>query len=162
MAPTARRTPAGPTRPGRADAFASLCLVAAGLAAVLPLVIPWIPTDGSTWDGWSWLLQVRTPSDPSLTASIGGYGLLLVALAGGAMFLFGVCLLLSVNHRPFGAVTLALSLAVLAIVVWWVLRVEAMTGVGLGALTSAGAGFWLLPAAGVLGLFGSVKALASG
>lgn len=146
----------------RADAFASLCLVAAGLAGVLPLVVPWIEAAGATWDGWSWLVQVRSEADPSLTASIGAYGLLLAALAGGGLFLFGVAALFPVNHRPFGIVALLLSLMVLAVTVWWLVRIGVMTGGGGSALMAAGLGWWCLPLAGVLGLLGSIKALATG
>lgn len=162
MATTARPDLRAPARPARADAFASLCLVAAGLAGVLPLVVPWIEATGATWDGWSWLVQVRSEVDPSLTSSIGAYGLLLAALAGGGLFLFGVGALLPVNHRPFGTVGVLLALMIATVTVWWLVRIGVMTGGGSSALMAAGLGWWCLPLAALLGLLGSIKALATG
>lgn len=155
-----------PARPTVApDYFAGLMLILGGIAGVLELLLPWspavdkLPAYGSL-TGWDKLV---IGSSQSLSAGdmIALYSVLGVAVAGGAAVLLGLAMFSPIDHQPFGAVALLLSIASVGAAIWWVLRNRQAAG-GLGPLlVSAQIGWYLFAISGLLALIGAIKALAT-
>ena len=140
----------------RPDALASLLLLLAGIAAGVSLLLTWLPHSRLTGldlvrRGFSLLLH-----DIGTLFSSGMWQPLVIVLAGGALFVVGLLLLVPARaHRFLGLLALLLSLA-------------AGAGV-LVPLADAGwhparfgVGFWFAAAVAVLGFLGALKALFTG
>ena len=172
--------PAVPVRPGpKADPWASVLLILAGLAALAQLVLPWRSAQAelaSNWpgpeagpagqaigvSGWDFYLALHDLATPTFELVLGRWIVLGTAGAGLALLLLGLLTLLPMDHRPFGTVALLVSgFCVLGSVVL-LARARTFFGVGLnGLFDQAQPGFYLLLAAGLIGLAGAFKALGS-
>ncbi len=158
-------------RPPRADLFAALLCVLSGAAAVGQLFLSWSSVvtgvglrdaDGGI-TGWERYESARTGAGLSTGDTITAYSIVGTALAGVALVLLGLALLLPVDHRPFGAVGLVLSGGALAAAVWWLARGHLTFNQSVGDLFAhAGPGWYLFLVAGPIGLFGASKALSTG
>ncbi|WP_448626927.1 hypothetical protein [Geodermatophilus sp. URMC 64] len=146
-----------PVKVRRADAFAALLLILAGIAAGVSLLLSWLPRDNTR--GWDIL---RLGFDTIAEDGIGGlftsgfWQPLAVILGGGVLFVLGLLMLVPARaHRFLGLLALLVSIAVAA----GVLVPLADNGWDLGDF---GIGFWFAIAVAVLGLLGSLKALLTG
>lgn len=155
-----RLGPSVPVRPGpTADPWASLLLILAGVAALIQLVLPWRSAQAG---GWTFYRALHDLPDPTFELVLGRYVVLGVAGAGLALVLLGLLTLLPVDHRPFGTVALLVSGFCVLGSVFLLARARTFFGVGLsGLFDQAQPGFFLLLAAGLMGLAGAFKALAT-
>lgn len=146
------------------DAFAAIVLVLSGTAGVLSMFLPWLPADpklpyGSK-SGWDLFVIGRSQS-LSAGATVAVYSVLAIAVAGGACILLGLLMLTPIDHHPLGAIALLLSVLSIAGAVWWTLDRRSST-VGLSQLLGQMQfGWYAAAAAGVIGVIGSIKALAT-
>lgn len=147
------------------DYFAGLMLIVGGLAGVLELLLPWtpavekLPRYGSL-TGWDKLV-IGSSQSLSVADTVALYSVLAVAIAGGACIVLGLAMFTQIDHQPFGAIALLLSVLSIGGVVWWVLRSRQAAG-GLGPmLTNAQVGWYLFAISGVICLIGAIKALAT-
>ncbi|WP_154674358.1 hypothetical protein [Nakamurella lactea] len=157
-----------PPRPRLAvapDYFAGFMLILGGLAGVLELLLPWspavekLPKYGSL-TGWDKLV-IGSSQQLSVADSIALYSVLAVAIAGGACILLGLAMFTPIDHQPFGAVALLVSVVSIGGAVWWVLRSRQAAG-GLGPmLSNAQIGWYLFAVSGIVCLIGAIKALAT-
>lgn len=154
----------------RADPVGAALLLLAGFAGILQLVAPWrtatwpeVGTGLGTGTGYELFQSLRNLPDPGLTQTAASYAVLAVGVGGGALVLLGLLLLAPMDHRPMG--TGALLVAVVGLIAGCLLVLRSTTLFGIsaaGMFTGAQAGWYLFLACGVLGLFGAVKALATG
>ncbi len=155
---------AGAQRAPQADPVAALLLVVAGIFGVVQLMLPWIGIgnglDGS-YTGWD-LFKVGRDQSLDLSGTVATYALPAVAVAGGALVLLGLAMFAPINHRPLGAAALAFSVVAVVGAASWVLETRTARG-GIGAIVDlAQVGWYLFLVAGLIGLIGSIKALATG
>ncbi|MCO7222227.1 hypothetical protein [Klenkia sp. PcliD-1-E] len=150
--------PAWSTKPvavRRADSFGALCLLLAGVAAALSLLLPWVP------DGATGLELARRVVDQATTDWTGLFSTGLwqpgAVLAGGALlFLLGLLLLVPARaHRFLGL----LALLVAGTAVAGVLVPLAGRAWQPGRFD---VGFWFALGTAGLGLLGAFKALLTG
>lgn len=140
----------------RPDALGSLLLLLAGIAAGISLLLTWLPHSRLTGldlvrQGFSLLLHHL-----GRLVSSGMWQPLVVVLAGGALFVVGLLLLVPARaHRFLGVLAFLLALAAVA----GVLVPLADAG---WRPSRFGVGFWFAAAVAVLGLLGALKALLTG
>jgi len=172
--PGGGRTPgmeAGSRAP-RADPLAAAVLLVAGAIGVWQLLLPWRTTavapGGSdhgnvSTTGWQVYRFLRAIPDPDAELRVAMFSVLGVAVGGGALIVLGLTMMMPINHRPLGLAGLLISgLSVLG-ACWMLIRARAIFDVGLfGLFAQAQLGWYLFLSAGLLGLIGSWKALATG
>jgi hypothetical protein len=155
----------------RADPIGAVLLVLAGVAAAVPLAAPWRPApagvlpelDGTRLTGWQVVQHLSTAADPGLLAVITKWSMLLATAGGVALVGLGLLMFVPMTHRPVGAAALAVAIGLLAVGSWLLVRADPVFGVPAADLLQQGSpGVLLLLASGVVGLFGAVKALATG
>lgn len=151
----------------RADPVAGIILLVAGVAGVAQLFLSWtsrvlgVGLPGEI-TGWQWFKAAKELGPADLGASIAAYSGLLVAVGGGALVLLALAMFAPINHRPLGAAGLLLSVAATGAALCWVLHNRSSLG-GFGAMTeSAELGWFLFLSSGLIGVIGSLKALATG
>ncbi len=153
---TSPRYSTQPVAVRRPDALASLLLLLAGIAAGVSLLLTWLPHSRLTGldlvrQGFSLLFH-----HIGRLVSTGMWQPLVVVVAGGALFVVGLLLLVPARaHRFLGVLALLLALAAVA----GVLVPLADAGWQPGRF---GVGFWFAAAVAVLGLLGALKALLTG
>ena len=113
--------------------------------------------------GWQVYRFLRAIPDPDGDLRVAMYSVLGVAVGGGALIVLGLTMMLPINHRPLGlAALLVSSLSVLG-ACWMLIRARTIFDVGLfGLFAQAQLGWYLFLVAGLLGLIGAWKALATG
>ena len=167
---TGPSTPA--PNPARADPVGATVLVIAGTAGVAQLFLPWrrAPVVGAapagdhgSTTGWQLYRVLRAIPDPGFELSAAMYAVLTIAVGGGALILLALALLLPIDHRPIGVATLMISgLSVLG-GCWMLVRARSVFQVGVsGLFGQAQIGWYVFLAAGLIGVIGSLKALARG
>jgi hypothetical protein len=155
----------------RTDVLAALATIIGGAAALGQLFLTWSsivpgvglqdPDGGVT--GWERYLAARAGAALSFSDTVTAYSVIGSALAGGALVLLGLAMLLPLDHRPLGAVALALSILAFAAVVWWLVAGHQTFNQSVGDLFAhAGPGWYLFLIGGPVALLGSIKALATG
>jgi hypothetical protein len=158
-------------RPPRPDILAALITLIAGAAGLGQLLVSWSSTvtgvglrdanGGIT--GWEMYLASRTGAALSTADNITAYSIVGVALAGGALILLALAMLLPIDHRPLGLVALLLSVAALAATGWWLVRGHHTFNQSIADLfTHSGPGWYLFIATGPIGTLGAAKALSTG
>src|SRR5664279_3339799 len=160
-------------RAPRADPVAAALLLVAGALGIWQLLLPWRTTtvDGRgrgtgaevSTTGWQVYRLLRAMPDPTGDLRAATYSVLGVAVGGGALIVLGITMMFPINHRPLGLAALLVSgLSVLA-AGWLLVRSRAIFDVGLfGLFAQAQVGWYLFLSAGLLGVAGSWKALATG
>jgi len=159
-------------RAPRADPLAAAILLMAGAIGIWQLLLPWrTTTPGSggsdpgnvSTTGWQVYRFLRAIPDPDVDMRVAMYSVLGVAVGGGALVVLGLTMMLPINHRPVGlAAMLVSSLSVLG-ACWMLIRARTIFDIGLfGLFAQAQLGWYLFLSAGLLGLVGSWKALATG
>ena len=158
-------------RPPRADLLAAFITVVAGAAGVGQLLLSWssmvsgvgLQDANGGVTGWERYLAARTAAALSTGDTITAISVVGAAFAGAALLLLGLAMLLPVDHRPLGLVALLLSVAALGGTLWWLIRGHRTFNQSVAELfTHAGPGWYLFIASGLIGLLGSIKALATG
>src|SRR3954463_7880029 len=146
-----------PVKIRRADAFAALLLILAGIAAGVSLLLSWLPRDDAK--GLDILkLGFTTIKDKGWSEffSSGMWQPLAVMLGGGVLFILGLLMLVPArSHRFLGLLALLVSFAVAA----GVLVPLADKSWKLGDFR---VGVYFAIAVAVLGILGSLKALLTG
>jgi hypothetical protein len=156
----------------RADPIAATILLVAGAIGVWQLLLPWrttavgpggSDTGGASTTGWQVYRFLRAIPDPDGDLRAAMFSVLGVAVGGGALVVLGLTMMMPINHRPLGlAALLIYSLSVLG-ACWMLIRARTIFDVGLfGLFAQAQLGWYLFLSAGLLGLIGSWKALATG
>jgi hypothetical protein len=159
-------------RAPRADPLAAAVLLVAGAIGVWQLLLPWRTTavapGGSdhgnvSTTGWQVYRFLRAIPDPDAELRVAMFSVLGVAVGGGALIVLGLTMMMPINHRPLGLAGLLISgLSVLG-ACWMLIRARTIFDVGLfGLFAQAQLGWYLFLSAGLLGLIGSWKALATG
>ncbi len=152
-------TPEYSTKPvsvRRADTFASLLLILAGIAAAVSLLLRWLP--GSDLTGWGLVQRGFDDLENGFGRLIdtGFWQPMAVVLGGGVLFVLGLLVVLPAKtHRFLGVLALLVSLAAAA----GVLVPLADTGWDVDQIDT---GFWFAAAVPVLGLLGALKAMFTG
>jgi hypothetical protein len=140
----------------RADTFASLLFILAGIAAAVSLLLRWLP--GSDLTGWDLVRRGFEELEDGVGALVdtGFWQPMAVILGGGVLFVLGLLVVLPAKtHRFLGVLALLVSLAAAA----GVLVPLADTGWDLDRV---GTGFWFAAAVPALGLLGALKAMFTG
>lgn len=151
----------------RADPVAFVLLLFAGGCGVVQYVLAGYPVGqsdpagGSVLSGRDLLAFLNgSTGEAAAAADVTRIALLVAGVGGAALVLLGLATLMPLTHRPFAAVGLIVSLAAVASAVWMVAQSAVVLGSPADALFSAQHfGWYLMAATGVLGFFGSVKAL---
>lgn len=156
----------------RADPLAAAMLLIAGALGLWQLLLPWrsagleIPTVGAgqaSATGWQVYRLLHAVPDPSVDIRVAMYAVLGVAVGGGALILLGLAMMLPINHRPLGLAALLISVLSIMGGCWLLVRSKTVFDVGIfGLFSQAQLGWYLFLAAGIVGIFGSWKALATG
>jgi hypothetical protein len=139
----------------RPDVLAGLLLLLAGAAAAVSLMLDWLSGESVTGldlvrDGFS-----AFGSGVGEVVSSGLWQPLLIVLGGGVLAVLGLLMFVPARtHRVLGLLALIVTLGVIAAV----LVPLARAGWDLGEFA---VGFWFAMAVAVLGLLGSLKALAT-
>jgi hypothetical protein len=158
-------------RPPRADPVASALLLIGGAVGIWQLLLPWraVAVDPRTAGndvsitGWQVYRLLRSVPDPDGDLLIATYSVLGAAVGGGALILLGLAMMAAINHRPLGLAALLISLLCIGGAAWMLVRARAIFDVGLFTLfAQAQVGWYLFLAAGIVGLLGAWKALATG
>jgi hypothetical protein len=140
----------------RPDLLAGLLLLLAGAAAAISLFLDWLAGESVTGldlvkDGFSTFADSVGDGFSS-----GLWQPLMVILGGGVLALLGLLMFLPARtHRALGLIALIISLGIVAAVLVPLARADWDFG-------EFDLGFWFAIAVAVLGLLGSLKALASG
>lgn len=146
-----------------ADPIAGMLLILAGVAGILELLLPWkraVKLLSGDATGWK-LFEISRNQSLSAGDTLALYSVLGVAVAGGACLLLGLAMFAPIDHHPLGAIALLLSVLSIGGAAWYVLRTRSAVG-GVAAVFEQGEiGFYLFLAAGVIGLIGAIKALAT-
>lgn len=141
----------------RADSFASLLLILAGVAAAVSLLLPWLP--GSELTGWDLTRRGVEDFDGGGVGELvetGFWQPLVVVLGGGLLFVIGLLMVLPARtHRFLGVLALLVGLVAAA----GVLVPLADIGWDTDVIDT---GFWFAVAVPVLGLLGALKAMFTG
>ena len=134
------------------ESLGGLLLILAGIAAGISLLLDWLKDDDVS--GWG---LVRAAFDDLGDAFDSGlWQPLVIVLGGGVLFVLGLLMWFPArSHRFLGVLGFLVSLAVTAAVL--VPLADADWDLGF-----FGPGFWCAIAVAVLGLLGSLKALATG
>ena len=156
-------------RAPRADPLAAAILLLAGAIGVWQLLLPWRTTTAGSdpgnvsTTGWQVYRFLRAIPDPDGDLRVAMYSVLGVAVGGGALMVLGLTMMLPINHRPLGlAALLVSSLSVLG-ACWMLIRARTIFDIGLfGLFAQAQLGWYLFLVAGIVGLLGAWKALATG
>jgi hypothetical protein len=167
------RVPAEPARNApRADPLAAAILLIAGAIGLWQLLLPWrsagidIPNVGegqASATGWQVYRLLHAVPDPTVDIRVAMYAVLGVAVGGGALILLGLAMMLPINHRPLGLAALLISVLSILGGCWILVRSKTVFDVGIfGLFSQAQLGWYLFLAAGIVGVFGSWKALATG
>jgi hypothetical protein len=159
-------------RPPRADPVAAVILLIGGAIGIWQLLLPWRivavdPNAAGTGDvsttGWQVYRLLRAIPDPDGDLRAAMFSVLGVAVGGGALIVLGLTMMLPINHRPLGFAALLVSVLSIMGACWMLIRAKAIFDIGLfGLLAQAQLGWYLFLAAGIVGLIGSWKALATG
>ena len=159
-------------RTARPDPVAAALLIVAGAVGIWQLLLPWRTAAVGTGSraggdvsvsGWQVYRLLRSVPDPAGGANIGTYCVLGTAVGGGALIVLGITLMMAINHRPLGLAALLVSLLLVAGAGWMLIQARALFDVGLFTLfAQAQLGWYLFLAAGLVGLAGAWKALATG
>ncbi len=164
------RSDHGP-RPPHADLAAALLTLIAGAAGVGQLFLSWSSTvtgvglqdAGGGITGWERYQAARAGGGLSVGDTVTAYSVVGAAMAGAALVLLGLAMLVPVDHRPLGFVALLLAIVSLAAAGWWLVRGHHTFNQSIAELfTHAGPGWYLFLAAGPVGVLGSAKALSTG
>jgi hypothetical protein len=138
----------------RPDTLAGLLLVLAGAAAAISLLLRWV--SGNDVTGWGLLRDGFTAFGDGRGFSSGLWQPTAVILGGGVLLVLGLLVLLPARtHRFLGLVALLVTL-VTAVAVLIPLAKASWD------LSTFDTGIWFAIAVPVLGLLGSLKALATG
>ncbi len=159
-------------RAPRADPIAATILLVAGAIGVWQLLLPWRtttvgaggsdPANVST-TGWQVYRFLRAIPDPDGDLRAAMFSVLGVAVGGGALVVLGLTMMMPINHRPLGLAALLISSLSVLGACWMLIRARTIFDVGLfGLFAQAQLGWYLFLSAGLLGLVGSWKALATG
>jgi len=157
--------------PPRADPISAALLLVAGAIGIWQLLLPWrtIAVDPGTTTGqvsttgWQIYRLLRAIPDPSGDLRAATYSVLGVAVGGGALIVLGLAMMLQINHRPLALAALLISVLSVLGAGWMLIRAKAIFDVGLFSLfAQAQLGWYLFLGAGLLGMLGAWKALASG
>ena len=156
----------------RADPFAAAMLLVAGALGLWQLLLPWrsagleipeVGADKASATGWQVYRLLHAVPDPSVDIRVAMYAVLGVAVGGGALILLGLAMMLPINHRPLGLAALLISVLSILGGCWLLVRSKTVFDVGIfGLFSQAQLGWYLFLAAGIVGVFGSWKALATG
>jgi hypothetical protein len=151
---------------------AAALLLIAGAIGIWQLLLPWrsagVDVAGSgqpqaSATGWQVYRLLHAVPDPSVDIRVATYSVLGVAVTGGAFILLGLAMMLPINHRPLGLAALLLSVLSISGACWLLVRSRTIFDVGLfGLFTQAQLGWYLFLAAGIVGIGGAWKALATG
>jgi hypothetical protein len=145
---------AEPVAVRRADSFAGLLLVLAGIAAGVSLLLAWVRGRNDT--GLDLVRAGVQDAAAGTLWSTGSWQALAVVFGGAVLFLLGLLMYVPTKtHRFLGALALLVSLAVAA----GVLVPLADAGWDVSGFD---VGFWFTVAVGGLGLLGALKALMTG
>lgn len=157
-------------RPPRTDVLAALVTVVGGSAGLAQLRLSWssvvsgvglVDSDGVT--GWERYLAARSGGVGSLGNTVTAYSVVSTALAGAALVLLGLAMLLPIDHRPLGVFALVISLGCLGATVWWLVRGhQTFNQSAVDLFRYAGVGWYLFVLAGPIGVLGSARALTAG
>lgn len=146
----------------RPDFLAAMMLVLGGGAGLISVLLPWMTRReiASSMSGWTYVtLGLSSGAGGDTGQTVSAYGVLGIAVAGGACILLGLSTLLPITHQPLGAISLMLGLAVIGAVLWWSQENQRSAG-GFGALfDQLGPGWFVAAAAGPLILIGAIRAL---
>lgn len=146
----------------RPDFIAAIMLVLGGGAALIGVLLPWMTGRqiSSSTSGWTYVtLGLSSGAGGDTAQRVSAYGVLGIAVAGGACLLLGLATLLPLTHQPLGAVALMLGFAVIGAVLWWTQENQRSAG-GFGALfDSLGPGWFVAAVGGPLILIGAIRAL---
>jgi hypothetical protein len=178
MAQLGRALPAGmvdvplPAARPRPDAVAAILLLLAGAIGLWQLLLPWraadaggslVPPGAADPTGWQVYRVLRAMAAPAPEVSWATLAVLGVGVGGGALIVLGLAMMAPINHRPLGAAALLISLLSVAGALWVAVHARMIFDVGVFSLFGqAGPGWYLFLGAGLLGLAGSWRALASG
>jgi hypothetical protein len=156
----------------RADPIAAAILLVAGAIGIWQLMLPWRTTTvgtrgsdpgGVSTTGWQVYRFLRAIPDPDGDLRAAMFSVLGVAVGGGALVVLGLTMLMPINHRPLGLAALLISSLSVLGAGWMLIRARTIFDVGLfGLFAQAQLGWYLFLSAGLLGLIGSWKALATG
>jgi hypothetical protein len=158
----------------RADPVAAVLLLLAGAIGVWQLLLPWrtVSVDPGvassaagevSTTGWQVYRLLRALPDPTGDLQAATLAVLGVGVAGGGLIVLGIAMMLAINHRPLGLAALLLSLLSVTAAGWLLIKARSIFDVGLvGLFAQAQLGWYLFLAAGLLGVVGSWKALATG
>jgi len=157
-------------RSSRADPIAAAILLVAGAIGLWQLLLPWrtVGADpsgsaGAATTGWQVYRLLRAVPDPDANLLLATFAVLGVAVGGGALIVLGLTMMLPINHRPLGLAALLISILCILGACWMLIRARAIFDIGLFSLfAQAQLGWYLFLSAGILGLVGSWKALATG
>ncbi len=157
--------------PPRADPVAAVLLLVAGAVGVWQLLLPWRAVADGVGSaagevkitGWQVYRLLRAVPSPTGDLRVATYCVLGVAVGGAALIVLGLTMMLAVDHRPLGAAAMLVSVLSLIGVGWLLVRAQAIFNVGLsGLFDQAQIGWFLFLTAGLIGVIGSWKALATG
>lgn len=138
-------------RQSRNDVLAALLLIIAGAAGVLQFFLEWQSVEGAGSVTGQDMYEIADGAGETL-ASI---SVLAVLIGGGLLVLLGLALLIpSRSRKGTGSVALILSLIMIAAAVYFLVESDA-------DFTATTIGYFLFLGAGVVGLLGSLKAVAS-
>jgi hypothetical protein len=141
----------------RADTFAALLLILAGIAAGVSLLLSWLPrVDARGWDILRLAFDKAAADGWSGVLSSGFWQPLAILFGGGVLFVLGLLMLIPARaHRFLGLLALLVTFAVAA-------GVLVPLADNRWALGDFRVGFYLAIAVAALGLLGSLKALLTG
>lgn len=151
--------------------MAALLTILAGAAALVQLFLSWSSTvtgvglqdSGGGITGWERYQAARAGAGLSMNDTVTAYSVVGTAMAGAALILLGLAMLMPVDHRPLGTTALLLAVLSLAAAAWWLIRGHHTFNQSVADLfTHAGPGWYLFLVAGPVGVVGAAKALSTG
>lgn len=162
--------PPGARRAVRPDPVAALLLLAAGVAGVWQLFLPWFSVTppgpgpgGPAATGWQVYRGLRLLPDPPPDLRWATLAVLGCAVAGGALVVLGLAVLAPINHRPLGVAAVLISLLAVTGALWVVVHARPVFDLGVfGLFGQATTGFYLFLGSGLVGLLGAGRAMAGG
>ncbi len=161
----ARRAP-------RADPIAAALLMVGGAIGIWQLLLPWrtvavesrsVAGPEVPVSGWQVYRLLRSVPESAGDAQIASYCVLGAAVGGGALIVLGATMMMAINHRPLGLAALLVSATCVTGAGWMIISARSIFDVGLFTFfAQAQLGWYLFLAAGVVGVIGAWKALATG
>lgn len=150
--------------------MAAALLLLAGAIGIWQLLLPWRVTGadslgagGVPTTGWQLYRLLRAVPNPPADLRVATYCVLWVAVGGGALIVLGLTMMLALDHRPLGLAGLLVSVLSVVAAGWLLVRARSIFDVGLsGLFAQAQIGWYLFLLAGMLGVAGSWKAVATG